>query len=191
MSTDRSASRASRATTVVRVAAIVALLAVSASLSIPIGPVPITLQMLVLFAAALIVSPKEFLAGVSGYLLIGALGLPVFSGFKGGVGVLFGPTGGFLIGFLVAAILVRVVFHGGERASLMGDVVKLLIVLAGSYLFGWIQLQIVTGMDPVAAFVAGIAPFFLIDLAKAGFAFLVARSVKMALGIRTENESCS
>jgi biotin transport system substrate-specific component len=83
----------------------IALLAVGAAIQLPLGPVPFTLQSLMLLLILLILSPREALVAVGAYLIIGAIGLPVFAGFRGGFGVLLGPTGGFLMGFFVAALL--------------------------------------------------------------------------------------
>ena len=81
-----------------RIGAAVALLAVSAMVTVPLGPVPFTLQTLVLAMLPAILGGRGAVAAVGLYLLAGALGLPVFSGFSGGVGQLLGPTGGFLWG---------------------------------------------------------------------------------------------
>ena len=77
-----------------------ALLGVLAPLALPVGPVPISLATLVVYLAAYILEPKWSIVSVVIYLLLGLVGLPVFSGGKAGVGTLVGPTGGYLIGYL-------------------------------------------------------------------------------------------
>ncbi len=87
------------------IALMAALICVLAPLSIPIGPVPITLTNLVIyFTAYLLGSTKSTLSCLL-YLIIGICGLPVFSGFTGGIGKLAGPTGGYLIGFILLAFI--------------------------------------------------------------------------------------
>ena len=81
----------------------IAIMAVSAWVTVPLGPVPFTLQMFALVFAIVVLTPRECIAAVTGYLLLGAVGLPVFSGMRGGIGVLAGPTGGFLWGYLLGA----------------------------------------------------------------------------------------
>lgn len=85
------------------VALTIAVMAVSAWITVPIGPIPVTLQMFAFTFAIVLLSPKECLSAVAGYLVLGAIGVPVFSGMRGGVGVLMGPTGGFLWGYLFGA----------------------------------------------------------------------------------------
>ena len=93
-----SASTASRTRAIAYVAMTIAIIAVSAWVTVPIGPVPFTLQMFAVTFALLILKPKQAIAAIAGYLALGAIGVPVFSGMRGGVGVLMGPTGGFLWG---------------------------------------------------------------------------------------------
>ena len=90
----------------------IAVIAVSAALiticswiSIPVGPVPVTLQTLAVLAVLLTTGGRRGTIAVAVYLALGAIGAPVFSGFKGGPAAFAGPTGGFLIGFLAAALV--------------------------------------------------------------------------------------
>ena len=78
----------------------IALLAVASYITIPLGPVPFTLQTLVIAMLPVALGGRDAVVTVALYLLLGALGLPVFSGFSGGIAALVGPTGGFLWGFL-------------------------------------------------------------------------------------------
>ncbi len=80
-----------------------ALLCILGPLTLPLGPVPVSLLTALLMLIALLAGPFRALLCGALYLLIGLLGLPVFSGFSGGVGQLIGPTGGFLLGYLPLA----------------------------------------------------------------------------------------
>ena len=82
------------------------------SIPIPISPVPITLTNLVLFISLYILSWKEALISYILYLLLGICGLPVFSGFSGGIGKLAGPTGGYLAGFIFLILICIVCLIG-------------------------------------------------------------------------------
>ncbi|WP_251213227.1 biotin transporter BioY [Adlercreutzia murintestinalis] len=88
-----------------------ALIAVCSWFTIPIGPVPFTLQMFAIPFIICVLRPGEAIAAVAAYLALGAVGVPVFSGMRGGIGVLMGPTGGFLIGYLLGVILAVLVLH--------------------------------------------------------------------------------
>lgn len=94
-------SASARTRSVAFVGLTIAIMAVSAWVTVPLGPVPFTLQMFAITFAIVVLSPKEAIAAITGYLLLGAVGVPVFSGMRGGIGVLAGPTGGFLWGYLL------------------------------------------------------------------------------------------
>lgn len=177
-------SEGSRAQSIARCGLCVALLAVSAMFTVPIGPVPITLQTCIVTLCALILSPREACASVGGYLLLGAIGLPVFSGMRGGLGVIAGPTGGFLYGFLIgvaAGSLLRHVLSAKVGRDLPLDIIAAVAVMAFSYLCGWAQLMLVANMGPLAAFAAGIAPFIVLDAVKCAASIVIAVPVRAAL----------
>ncbi|MFR7405323.1 MAG: biotin transporter BioY, partial [Coriobacteriaceae bacterium] len=90
---------------VARAGVMAALLAVSAQVMLPLGPVPFTLQTLVLAMVPAVLDPATSVFTVLAYVVLGAVGLPVFAGFNGGIGALAGPTGGFLWGFVLGCAL--------------------------------------------------------------------------------------
>lgn len=89
----------------------IAIMAVSAWVTVPLGPVPFTLQMFAIVFAIVVLKPREAIIAMAGYLLLGAVGLPVFSGMRGGLGILAGPTGGFLWGSLFGVIVASSLLH--------------------------------------------------------------------------------
>lgn len=99
------ALRKSKLYTLSRTAVMTAVICVLAPLSIPIGPVPISFTNLAIFLALYLLGWKMGTASCITYLLIGMAGIPVFSGFTGGIGKLLGPTGGYIIGFIFMALL--------------------------------------------------------------------------------------
>ena len=82
-----------------------ALITICSWISIQIGPVPVTLQTLAVLAVLLTAGGRRGTIAIAVYLALGAVGVPVFSGFKGGPAAFMGPTGGFLAGFLLAALV--------------------------------------------------------------------------------------
>ena len=100
----------------------IAIMAVSAWVTVPLGPVPFTLQMFAIVFAVAVLKPREAIAAMAGYLILGAVGLPVFSGMRGGLGILAGPTGGFLwgsfFGVAVAAPLLHALRSCFDQTSL-------------------------------------------------------------------------
>ncbi|MDP3630013.1 MAG: biotin transporter BioY [Actinomycetota bacterium] len=164
---------------------VAALIAVGAFVSVPVGAVPITLQMFAVVLAALLLSSGGAFAATSVYVLLGAVGVPVFAGGKAGLAVLFGPTGGFLLGFVVGAIAgaeVRQFLHG-RVPTVVADGFAAAVVIASVYLLGWAQLVVVTDMSPVAAFAAGVAPFLVFDALKAVAAVAFATAIRRARAI--------
>ncbi|MBN1192365.1 MAG: biotin transporter BioY [Coriobacteriia bacterium] len=175
---------------ILRSALVAALIAVGALIAIPIGPVPVTLQVLVVAVAALVLLPAEALSALVLYIALGAVGAPVFSGGGAGVGYLLGPTGGFILGFALGAPLAALARRlvAGERGhtpgrrtcSLRADVVALLVLLTVTYGLGWAYFAVSTGRAAAEAFAIAVAPFILIDAGKCAAAVAVARAVRSA-----------
>ena len=160
----------------------IALMVVSAWVSIPIGPVPVTLQVFVMVFVLLVLTPRECLASISVYLVLGAIGLPVFSSMRGGLGVLLGPTGGFLWGFLLgAAIALLVLELTGKNRTIIRSFLAAIIFLVVMYTCGLVQFMAVTGLDPVAAAMLAVAPFVVVDFVKVFGAVFMVEAMKKAL----------
>lgn len=165
-------------------ALLAALLAVSAIITIPIGVVPLTLQTAVLVLVALVQRPKHAALTVATYLALGLVGLPVFSGMHGGIGVLLGPTGGYLIGFLLGAVAASWVRETltRYRSRTVADISGAVVLIAVVYAIGWLQLALVTGMGFMPALLGGVVPFLLPDALKAAAAVALAPLVRKAAG---------
>ncbi len=174
---------AERTRDLVTAALMVSLLAVSAWISIPLGSVPVTLQVFVVVLTALLLSPGWAAAALGVYLVMGAVGLPVFSNGQGGLGVLVGPTGGYLIGFFLGAMLgagLHGFMRGRGASSPVAGASAAAVCIVSIYLLGWMQLSVVTNMGPSAAFMAGVLPFVVPDAIKATVAVGVADVIRRA-----------
>lgn len=157
-----------------------ALTAVGAWVTIPLPftPVPVTLQVfLVLLSGAVLGAYFGALSQIV-YVLLGAVGLPVFSGAKGGIGVLFGPTGGYLLGFVIGAYFVGLLIQAKEKPGYFYVLCAMMGGVLFIYLAGYLQLMLITKMDYRAAFVAGVMPFIGFDVVKALFAAYIALEIK-------------
>lgn len=146
----------------------VAVMAVLAQMAIPIGPVPFTMAIVGVFLAGGLLGPRLAVIATVVYLLLGGFGVPVFSGGKGGLPVLAGPTGGFLWGYIPAAYLIGR-FCSGENMSTRSYFKFTLVAIAGLlsiYGLGVCQLTVVLGIDFVQAVSIGVAPFVVFDLIK-------------------------
>jgi len=148
----------------------VLLLALLSQVRVPIGPVPVTGQTLgVLLVGAAFGAPLG-LATVALYLAMGACGLPVFAGGQAGLAYALGPTGGYLVGFaLAAALLGRLSARGWDR-SVLTCAAAMLLANAAIYLPGLLWLRHYLGLDWGATLAAGLAPFVLGDLVKLAIA---------------------
>ena len=152
--------------------------AVGAYLVIPLAPVPITLQTFFLnLASALLGGSLGALSQVI-YLLLGILGLPVFAGGKAGLGVLLGPTGGYLIGFILSAFLVgkMIALRSNPGALWMG--LAMIVGLLVIDFCGALQLSLVAKLSFKKALILGVLPFLPGDFLKIIAATLVASKVR-------------
>lgn len=197
-------SASSRTRSVAFVGLTVAIMAVSAWVTVPLGPVPFTLQMFAITFAIVMLSPKECMAAIVLYLALGAAGAPVFSGMAGGLAKLMGPTGGFLwgyifgvaaavgllyvlrkhMGFNAGAIKESTESQRGVKAFLKNagaEILAGLVFTAIAYFCGWLQLMLVMRLSPEAALLTGIAPFVVVDVLKVLAAVACARAVKAAV----------
>jgi biotin transport system substrate-specific component len=151
-----------------------ALMASTSFIVIPIQPVPITLQTFFALLAGAVLGPVYGAASMALYTLLGVIGLPVFSKGGAGIGVILGPRGGYIIGFMVAAYLVGLLVSKTKKGFLQMFLVMLLGIGA-IYTIGLIQLVITAKMSVIQALMAGVIPFIPMDIAKALVAAEVAR----------------
>ena len=106
------------------------------------------------------------------YVMMGAAGLPVFHNGTAGIGVLLGPTGGYLVGFVVAALITGVAYEFHQEFARISGLV---LATAAVYICGVAWLVYSTGLGLAPAVAAGVIPFIAGDCIKAGAAFLIAR----------------
>ena len=155
------------------------MIALCSWLSVP-SVVPFTMQTFAVFSALLLLGGKRGFLAVGLYILLGAFGLPVFSGFRGGLGALLGPTGGYILGFLLTALLYWIL--EGRLHSLIPLILGLLLC----YLFGTLWFVYVYAADGKeigfgAALGLCVLPYLIPDAIKLLLAFVLARRVKKAV----------
>ena len=166
------------------VAVCAVLTAVCSWISIP-AAVPFTLQTFAVFCSLGLLGGKRGTAAILVYLLLGAVGVPVFAGFSGGIGILFGTTGGYLLGF----ILMGLVYWLGERLSMDSRIIRIISMVLGlllCYAFGtaWFMFVYARQSGAIAlgtALAWCVIPFLLPDLVKLALALLVSGRLRKAL----------
>jgi len=154
-----------------------ALTAVGAYVYVPIGPVPIVLTTLFVLLSGLLLGSRWGLASMGIYLLVGAMGIPVFAGGKGGFPHFFGPTGGYLFGYALAAWIAGWLSER-SRGLLIHQVFAVVAGAIGIYLLGVPWLKVATGMSWTKTLVVGLVPFLIGDAVKASVALILARAVR-------------
>jgi biotin transport system substrate-specific component len=160
-----------------------ALIAAGAFVAIPLGPVPFTLQLLFVLLAGLVLGPRLGALSVVAYLVLGLVA-PVYAGGTSGLGVLFGPTGGYLLGFVVGALAAGAVGRSRDAGTprlVMGGLAGLLPI----YLLGatWLAISL-HATDLRLVLVGGVLQFLPLDIIKAVAAGVLAHAlIKSPLGL--------
>lgn len=153
-------------------AAFIGLITLGSWISIPFFPVPLTLQTLFVLLAGTVMK-RSAVIPVSVYVILGAIGLPVFHNGITGIGTILGPTGGYLIGFIFAALVAGLAYeHASTAVRICGLAAATIVV----YLFGIGWLMISTGLGFLPAVIAGALPFLPGDMIKAGAAYFIAKN---------------
>jgi len=161
-----------------------ALTAVGAFISIPIYPVPLTLQTLFTLLAAMTLGSVMGASSQIIYVLLGVIGLPVFAGFKAGIGILFGPTGGFLFGFIISAYVIGKIIEVKKEKNIFYYFLAGIIGTVILYIIGITQLSLITGIGIKKAIVVGMLPFLPGDILKVIAASFIASKLRTVIRLK-------
>lgn len=170
-----------------RVALMVAVMAVAAQIAIPVpfSPVPFTLQVLGVVLAGLLLGPRYGALAMVVYLLVGAVGVPVFAQFSGGFDSLVGPSGGYLLSYPLAAFLAGLAASAAANSprgrALAVSFAWGCAALTVIYALGATQLALVTQLPASVAVAQGVLPFIIFDLVKIGLAAAIATAAAPAI----------
>ena len=157
-----------------------ALTAVGAYIHIPVGPVPVVLSTLFVLLSGLLLGSRWGLISMGLYLLVGAMGIPVFAGGKGGFAHFFGPTGGYLFGYALSAWVTGLLSKRSQGSPVF-DCAAIVLGSFAIYLIGVPWLKVVMAMSWTKALMIGMVPFLIGDAVKGTAAFLLARSARPML----------
>lgn len=157
-----------------------AIIGIMAQVTIPLPLVPITGQTLAIGLAATILGKRYGTLAVLVYVMLGIVGVPVFSGMSSGFSVLVGPTGGFIIGFIFTALFIGwhlEKFGFTVKNAIFANIIGMCITLT----FGVIWLKIAAELSWSAAIAAGVTPFILVGIIKAVLAAVIGITVRKRL----------
>ena len=149
------------------------------SIPLPFSAVPVTLQIFGVIVISTIVGKKIATISLVVFTALGTIGLPVFSNFSGGFGILFGATGGYIIGFIFMAYIV------GAVASKQNKILLIVGAYLGTlvdYIFGVIQLKLVLNLSFEQALAGGFYPFVIKEIILIPIAVMVALAIKKSVG---------
>ena len=148
------------------IALMTAVLCILAPISIPIfiSPVPVSLGVLAIYLTAYVLSPLDATISVIIFILLGTFGLPVFSGYSGGLSKLVGPTGGYIIGFLFTVYISSLFIH--MKKGIIFDVIGMITGLALCYILGTIWFSYQQGKGFIASLLLCVVPFLIGDAIK-------------------------
>lgn len=158
------------------------MIAVCSWISLPLGPVPFTLQTLGVFCALGLLGGARGTVAIAVYVLMGVIGLPVFAEFSGGIGVLLGTTGGYIAGFLLSGLIYWLI-TSRFGTGLVSTIVGMALGLIGCYAFGtaWFMVAYAKSTGPVGLGTAlgwCVVPFIIPDACKIALALFITRRIR-------------
>lgn len=172
----------SKSYSIVLMGLFVAIMAVCAWVSIPMVPIPITLQTMGVFITVSILGAKKGTVSIIIYILLGAIGLPVFSNFTGGFGIILSPTGGFILGFIFTTIIAGFISEH-FKCSILTNIFAMTSGLVACYLIGTIWYCVYARVDVLTAFLVCVVPFLIGDAVKIGVSSILATKLKKLIKI--------
>ena len=162
----------------IKISLFVALTAIFSQILIPIGLVPINLAVLSVFICGGLLDTKSAVLSQIVYILLGLIGVPVFSGFGAGFGKLFGPTGGYIWGYIVCAFIVSIVigkFESDKMYIISGGMV---VGLVGCYMLGTAWFMYTTGNGLIQSLMLCVIPFLFGDALKIAVATIIIKRLR-------------
>ncbi len=149
--------------------------------SVPIGAVPVSLGVLAVLLTVYVLGMFKGTVATLVYILLGAAGIPVFSGYQGGLQKLSGPTGGYIIGFILMALIAGFFIDRFSYKKCYMHVVGMVLGLAVCYLFGTFWFMFITKTSFLGALSICVVPFLVFDALKIAFCFSVGIGLRKAL----------
>ena len=157
-----------------------ALTAVCSQIQIPLPMVPINLALFAVHLCGALLGAKWGALSMTAYALLGGVGAPVFAGFSSGPAVLFGKTGGYILGYILCALLVGLLSRR-LGYTVKGLVIAMVVGVAACYVFGTIWFMVITGMSLKLSLTYCVLPFLPGDAVKIALATFLALRLRKPL----------
>lgn len=154
-----------------------AIISVASQISVPVQPIPINAGMFAVLLCGGMLGKKYGTISVVVYILLGIIGAPVFAGFRGGLGVLAGPTGGYILGYIIIAFVTGAVCEWTKKLKYIVPFMMLAVVLC--YLVGTLWFCITTGNGFISALSMCVIPFIPWDIIKVILASTIIKKYKI------------
>ncbi len=164
-----------------RIALMTAILCIFSPMALPIGPIPVSLSLFAVFLTVYLLGQKNSLCAITLYMLIGLVGLPVFSGYSGGPSKLFGPTGGYIVGYVALALIAGYFTDHFPLNQWFFQIFGTTLGLFACYALGTAYFMALTSTPLSEALALCVFPFVFFDLTKMIAAFLVANTLMRSL----------
>lgn len=158
-----------------------AVMCIFSVMTIPVGAVPVSMGIFALVLTSCVLPVGQATAAVAVYVLLGAVGLPVFSGFRGGLAVLVGPTGGYIVAYIPAAAVISYFSNRYARSSRTAEIASVVFAILLCYALGTVQYMAVTNTSAAEAVMVCVAPFCVFDVIKCAAAMYAARKIRRAV----------
>lgn len=158
-----------------------AILCVLAQISIPIQPIPFTLSLFAIYLIGALLPPRYALLSVISYVLLGAFGLPVFAGMKGGFHILTGVTGGFIMAYPLMAFLTAICYRYAKKWKIAALTAGMVSSLLLCYFVGALWFSVSTGSGMQKALTLCVYPFVLFDLVKIALAVSFSQIIRVTM----------
>lgn len=147
----------------------------------PFTPVPITLEILAVFLSGIILEKRCSAFSQLIFILLGITGIPVFAHFRGGLDIIIGPTGGYILSFPVMAYITGYILDKKKKISKADIILALFLSIIICYITGTLQLGLILGLDYRKAVIMGVVPFIPFDIIKAVFAGIIGYQLRKSL----------
>ncbi len=158
--------------TLIFISLLAAILSITSPLSFNVGAVPITLATFMIYLIGGITKKANGLFSVLLYIVIGIIGVPVFSNFRGGISVILGPTGGFIIGYLPMVFIISLM-TSIDKTKIYWYIISMILSTIVCYLCGTIWFMINTSTSFVNSLMICVVPFIIFDVIKMFIATIV------------------